>query len=59
MWSFSQDLTAILVKQEPSLLLDPAPAASPVVSAVPPPLTLAPPPQRNAPEDKVGPCQGF
>ncbi|XP_012670196.2 cyclic AMP-responsive element-binding protein 3-like protein 1 isoform X1 [Clupea harengus] len=52
MWSFSQDLTAILVKQEPSLLLDPVPAASPVVSAVPPPLTLAPPPQRNAPEDK-------
>ncbi|KAL2088763.1 hypothetical protein ACEWY4_015662 [Coilia grayii] len=52
MWSFSQDLTAILVKQEPSLLSESTLPASPVVSAVPQPLNLAPPPQRKAPEDK-------
>lgn len=53
MWSFSQDLTAILVKQEPSVLSEP-PAASPVHNVAPQPLTLAPPPQRHSVEEKVG-----
>uniref|UniRef100_A0AAY4B1T6 BZIP domain-containing protein n=1 Tax=Denticeps clupeoides TaxID=299321 RepID=A0AAY4B1T6_9TELE len=53
MWSFSQDLTAILVKQEPSLMADPIPAASPpLLNSGLQPLNLAPPPQRKALEDK-------
>lgn len=45
MWSFSQDLTAILVKQEPNLLVEPSP------SPAPQPLNLAPPPRRSTPGD--------
>ncbi|XP_063045282.1 cyclic AMP-responsive element-binding protein 3-like protein 1, partial [Engraulis encrasicolus] len=54
MWTFNQDLTAILVKQEPSLLSESSSAipASPVASAAPQPFNLAPPPQRKTPEDK-------
>ncbi|XP_030649619.1 cyclic AMP-responsive element-binding protein 3-like protein 1 [Chanos chanos] len=53
MWSFSQDLTAILVKQEPNLLTDtPPPAVAPVLNPASQPLNLAPPPQRKAPEEK-------
>ncbi|XP_043099219.1 cyclic AMP-responsive element-binding protein 3-like protein 1 isoform X2 [Puntigrus tetrazona] len=50
MWSFSQDLTAILVKQEPSLMSENCPDTSPPLantSTCTHPLTLAPPPQRN------------
>ncbi|XP_066556718.1 cyclic AMP-responsive element-binding protein 3-like protein 1 [Amia ocellicauda] len=47
MWSFGHDLTAILVKQEPNLLADPAP--SPLMS--PQPLNLAPPPRESPPEE--------
>ncbi|XP_056317842.1 cyclic AMP-responsive element-binding protein 3-like protein 1 isoform X1 [Danio aesculapii] len=50
MWSFSQDLTAILVKQEPSLMSENCPETAPPLansSTCSPPLTLAPPPQRN------------
>ena len=47
MWSFSQDLTAILVKQEPNLLVESAP------SPAPQPLNLAPPPRRRSPEVMV------
>uniref|UniRef100_A0A673KZV7 Cyclic AMP-responsive element-binding protein 3-like protein 1 n=1 Tax=Sinocyclocheilus rhinocerous TaxID=307959 RepID=A0A673KZV7_9TELE len=50
MWSFSQDLTAILVKQEPSLMSENCPDTSPPLantSTCSHPLTLAPPPQRN------------
>ncbi|XP_052418287.1 cyclic AMP-responsive element-binding protein 3-like protein 1 isoform X4 [Carassius gibelio] len=50
MWSFSQDLTAILVKQEPSLMSENCPDTSPPLantSTYSHPLTLAPPPQRN------------
>ncbi|KTF73793.1 hypothetical protein cypCar_00032936, partial [Cyprinus carpio] len=50
MWSFSQDLTAILVKQEPSLMSENCPeTAHPLAntSTCSHPLTLAPPPQKN------------
>lgn len=56
MWAFSQDLTAILVKQEPNLLSEPStgPAASiPTCSSDPQPITLNPPPQRRHNHDKV------
>lgn len=56
MWSFSQDLTAILVKQEPSLMSENCPETAPPLansSACSPPLTLAPPPQRNHTGEKV------
>ncbi|XP_069037805.1 cyclic AMP-responsive element-binding protein 3-like protein 1 isoform X2 [Lepisosteus oculatus] len=48
-WSFGHDLTAILVKQEPNLLAEPAP--SPLMGNPPQPLNLAPPPRENPPED--------
>ncbi|XP_055062606.2 cyclic AMP-responsive element-binding protein 3-like protein 1 isoform X2 [Misgurnus anguillicaudatus] len=50
MWSFSQDLTAILVKQEPSLMSENSSETAPPLvntSICSQPLTLAPPPQRN------------
>ncbi len=56
MWSFSQDLTAILVKQEPSLMSENCPDTSPPLantSTCSHPLTLAPPPQRNHTGEKV------
>ncbi|KAG9260985.1 cyclic AMP-responsive element-binding protein 3-like protein 1 isoform X1 [Astyanax mexicanus] len=55
MWAFSQDLTAILVKQEPNLLSEPSiTTASPMAtsSTAAQPLTLAPPPQRRNTHDK-------
>ncbi|XP_036439881.1 cyclic AMP-responsive element-binding protein 3-like protein 1 isoform X1 [Colossoma macropomum] len=55
MWAFSQDLTAILVKQEPNLLSEPSPATAPPLatsSSTTQPLTLAPPPQRRHTHDK-------
>nr|XP_006642739.1 PREDICTED: cyclic AMP-responsive element-binding protein 3-like protein 1 [Lepisosteus oculatus] len=48
-WSFGHDLTAILVKQEPNLLAEPAP--SPLMGNPPQPLNLAPPPRESPPED--------
>lgn len=56
MWSFSQDLTAILVKQEPSLMSENSPETAPPLvspSTCAQPLTLAPPPQRNHTGEKV------
>ncbi|KAG7473646.1 hypothetical protein MATL_G00098060 [Megalops atlanticus] len=50
MWSFGQDLTAILVKQEPSLLAESLPSPA-LVNSPPQPLNLAPPPRRSPPED--------
>ncbi|KAI1889612.1 hypothetical protein AGOR_G00164720 [Albula goreensis] len=51
-WSFGQDLTAILVKQEPNLLAEPSSSPAPAMASPPPqPLNLAPPPRRNPPED--------
>ncbi|GAA6071086.1 cyclic AMP-responsive element-binding protein 3-like protein 1 isoform X1, partial [Tachysurus ichikawai] len=57
MWAFSQDLTAILVKQEPNLLSEPSPgpaATMPSSSSATQPITLNPPPQRHHNHDKVG-----
>lgn len=48
MWSFSQDLTAILVKQEPRL---PCPSPTPTYTAEP--LVLAHPSRRSHTEDMV------
>ncbi|TTJ23327.1 Cyclic AMP-responsive element-binding protein 3-like protein 1 [Bagarius yarrelli] len=56
MWAFSQDLTAILVKQEPNLLSEPSsePVTSmPTSSCATQPITLNPPPQRRHNHDKV------
>ncbi|XP_062327535.1 cyclic AMP-responsive element-binding protein 3-like protein 1 isoform X1 [Osmerus eperlanus] len=47
MWNFSQDLTAILVKQEPGGHGPEPHAAGPATQ----PLTLAPPPHRSTPQD--------
>ncbi|KAJ8413132.1 hypothetical protein AAFF_G00107140 [Aldrovandia affinis] len=49
-WSFGQDLTAILVKQEPNLLAEPSPSPA-LANPAPQPLKLASPPRRNPPED--------
>ncbi|MCI4393245.1 hypothetical protein PGIGA_G00155240 [Pangasianodon gigas] len=57
MWAFSQDLTAILVKQEPNLLSEPSPGPAPTMptsSSATQPITLNPPPQRRHNHDKVG-----
>ncbi|XP_066510626.1 cyclic AMP-responsive element-binding protein 3-like protein 1 [Hoplias malabaricus] len=55
MWAFSQDLTAILVKQEPNLLSEPSPVTAPplaTTSTATQPLTLAAPPQRHHSHEK-------
>ncbi|TRZ02607.1 hypothetical protein DNTS_027981 [Danionella cerebrum] len=55
MWSFSQNLTAILVKQEPSLMSENCPDSEPPLtnsSSCTQPLTLAPPPKRIPTGDK-------
>ncbi|XP_060768076.1 cyclic AMP-responsive element-binding protein 3-like protein 1 isoform X1 [Neoarius graeffei] len=57
MWAFSQDLTAILVKQEPNLLSEPSPGPAPTMptsSSATQPITLNPPPQKRHNHDKVG-----
>lgn len=56
MWAFSQDLTAILVKQEPNLLSEPSPGPAPTMptsSSATQPITLNPPPQKRHNHDKV------
>lgn len=56
MWAFSQDLTAILVKQEPNLLSEPSPGPAtpmPTSSSATQPITLNPPPQRRHNHEKV------
>ncbi|KAI5088531.1 cyclic AMP-responsive element-binding protein 3-like protein 1 isoform X3 [Silurus meridionalis] len=56
MWAFSQDLTAILVKQEPTLLSETSPGPSPAMptsSSSTQPITLNPPPQRRHTHDKA------
>lgn len=58
MWAFSQDLTAILVKQEPNILSEASPETAPpmaTASTAAQPLTLDPPPQRRHTHDKVRP----
>ncbi|XP_076861592.1 cyclic AMP-responsive element-binding protein 3-like protein 1 [Brachyhypopomus gauderio] len=47
MWAFTQDLTAILVKQEPNLLVEASPVTAPHLASGAQPLSLAPPPQRR------------
>lgn len=57
LWAFSQDLTAILVKQEPNLLSESSSGAAPLMetqSSTIQPITLNPPPQRCHSHDKLG-----
>uniref|UniRef100_A0A3P8Z489 BZIP domain-containing protein n=1 Tax=Esox lucius TaxID=8010 RepID=A0A3P8Z489_ESOLU len=54
MWSFSQDLTAILVKQEPGQQAETF-STVPSMGNSSQPLNLAPPPHRNSSSEDTGP----